>query len=115
MSYNASFDEASYYQGNKFQLGGNDRNLRLDSLTSISRKIISHRSDDKIQEDAWCALIRNHKVDLGGIDLMVKNGTIKIIGRVNRLSEKQEAENTLLMVPGIIDIINDLGVNPIHV
>ncbi|HXH74853.1 MAG TPA: BON domain-containing protein [Bacteriovoracaceae bacterium] len=114
MFYNASVDEANYYQGNKFQLGGNDRSLALDNSLTISRKKILGRSDDKILEDAWRALIRNYKIDLSGIDIVVSHGVVRVNGTVKQLSEKQEAENSLEMVPGIVDIINELMVKRIH-
>lgn len=115
MAYNASFDEANYYQGNKFQLGGNDRTTSLDlSLIETRRAAWGGRSDDKIYEDAWRALIRNHKIDLGGIDISVTNGTLKLTGRVSQFSEKQEAEKTLFLVPGIVDIVNDLSIGRVQ-
>lgn len=108
MFYNAFVDEANYYQGNTFQLGGTDRAPGLDN-TQVYKKLGS-RSDERILEDAWRTLIRNYKVDLSGIDLSIQNGIIKVYGVVKQLSEKQEAENSLGLVPGISDIINELQV-----
>lgn len=111
MFYNPAFDEANYYQGNRFQLGGVDRSFALDnSGTGARRRINAPRSDERIQEDAWRALIRNYKVNPSGIDIIVKSGTIRLQGLVGRISEKQEAEKSLEIVPGVVEIVNDLKV-----
>lgn len=115
MFYNPAFDEANYYQGNKFQLGGADRSFTLDnSLPGIRRRISTPRSDERIQEDAWRTLIRNYKIDLSGIDILVKSGTLQLQGVVASLSDKQEAERTLELVPGVVEIVNDIKVSRIN-
>jgi osmotically-inducible protein OsmY len=113
--YNASFDEANYYQGNRFQLGGNDRKLILNGPTiSTGNKIPIQRDDERLREDAWHALKRNYKLELSGIDLLVSNGILNITGTVNSLGQKHAAEKTIESVPGVNCIINDLRLGPIQ-
>lgn len=112
MFYNSSFDEANYYQGNRFQLGGLDRSKSLDaSLIGARRSTSSVRTDEKLLEDAWRGLIRNHRIDLSGIEITVKSGVVKLWGKVSTMSEKQEAEKTVELVPGVVEIVNDLKIN----
>lgn len=89
------FDEASYYQGLNFQIGGG-RNL--------------YRSDKKIEEDALKALRDNLNADIHDVKVVVLNGVIKLSGSVNQLSDKREVENSVERIPGIADIQNELKV-----
>src|SRR5262245_33116219 len=109
MSHLTPFDEASYYQGNKFQLGGNDRAHSADKLIkSFAEK--SYRADERIFEDAWRALSRNFKLDIAGIELSVQQGILKLTGTVNTLGQKQEAEKAMELVPGVRQLLNELRV-----
>jgi osmotically-inducible protein OsmY len=107
MIYKASFDEASYYQGNNFQLGGSDRDQLRDGPPFKARNL-SYRGDERILEDAWACLIRNHHIDLSGLDLDVREGVLRLTGKVSGLKEKWEIEAVLETVPGILEINNEL-------
>lgn len=108
MNYRA-FDEASYYQGNKFQLGGNDRAEVKDQVQK-TKAARSFRPDDRIHEDAWRSLGRNFKIDLAGIELSVHQGVLKLTGTVASLGQKQEVERAIELVPGVQQLLNELQV-----
>jgi osmotically-inducible protein OsmY len=113
----ATFDEASYYSGNNFQIGGNDRRSHsferslFNGKTSLGLGMI--RSDDHILEDVWKLLSQN-SVDISHIEVDVRQGVIKLTGKVNSLSDKREVENSIEYIPGMIDIVNDLKVSRIY-
>ena len=90
-----TFDEANYYQGMSFELGG--------------RRGI-HRSDDRIQEEAWCELKKNIHSGIGNIEIFVQDGVIKLVGSVDRLTDKWKAESSVDEIPGVVNILNELKV-----
>lgn len=110
----ATFDEASYYSGNNFQIGGNDRRAHsyertlFNSKASLGLGMI--RADDYILEDVWKVLSQK-TVDISHIEVDVRQGVIKLTGRVNSLSDKREVENSIEHIPGLLDILNDLKVS----
>lgn len=105
----STFDEANYYDGSSFELGGNDRRQPLFHGATTFR-IHSFRSDESIQEDAWQSLTSNFKIDLGRIDVVVKEGVLRLLGSARSLSEKREVEKCVEHIPGVVEIVNDLRI-----
>lgn len=114
----STFDEASYYSGNNFQIGGDDRRSHsyerslFNSKASIGLGMI--RADEHIEEDVWSILSRNSTVDISNIIVNVRQGIIKLTGSVSSLSDKRDVENSIEYIPGMIDIVNELKVSRVY-
>ncbi len=111
------FDEASYYMGSNFEIGGNDRgsaaipkeNFPINrGLGSVAFGMI--RADENIEEDVWKVFSQSRNLDLGNLEVNVRHGVIKLSGSVSSLKEKREIENSLEHIPGVIDIQNEMTI-----
>lgn len=111
------FDEASYYSGSNFQIGGNDRKshgLPKESfplnrgLGSIAFGMI--RADENIEDDVWKIFSHSSSSDISNLEVNVRHGVIKLSGSVNTLKEKREIENSLEHIPGVVDIQNEITI-----
>lgn len=88
-----TFDEANYYQGISFEIGGS-----------------FYQSDERLQEEAWNVLRGKLKSDLGNIEVVVHNGVIKLVGSVDYVTDKWKAESSIDEIPGVVNILNELRV-----
>jgi sporulation protein YlmC with PRC-barrel domain len=70
------------------------------------------RSDDRIREDVNDRLSDHPLLDASGIDVTVNNGVVTLSGTVNDRSDKRRAEDLVLMVPGVADVLVSLTVVP---
>jgi len=107
----STFDEAAYYSGSVFTIGGDDRG----PVPGFSREygIQKHfqRHDENLIEDAWSVLRRNYKIDLSGIEVVVSHGVIELLGSVSLMSQRHEAESILEKIPGVLGVVNKLKVS----
>jgi osmotically-inducible protein OsmY len=67
--------------------------------------------DSAVTEDIYEALSRNPTIYRFDIDVEVINNKVYLYGTVDTFYEKQLVEDTVSCVPGVIDIVNKLGVN----
>jgi len=105
----SSFDEASYYQGNNFFIGFENTSSPNNNLnTKWDRPL--HRPDERIQEDVWKVLRSQTSADVSDVEVIVKNGVIRLSGSVNQLREKCEVESSVEKVPGTMDVLNEIRV-----
>lgn len=111
------FDEASYYIGSNFEIGGNDRrsaklpkeNFPINrGLGSIAFGMI--RADENIEDDVWKIFSQSQNLDLGNLEVSVRHGVIMLSGSVTSHKEKREIENSLEHIPGVIDIQNEITI-----
>ena len=112
------FDEASYYMGSNFEIGGNDRRSASKGsetfplnrgLGSIAFGMI--RADENIEDDVWKIVSQSRRsLDLGTLEVSVRHGVIKLSGSVSSLKEKREIENSLEHIPGVVDIQNEMTI-----
>ncbi len=70
------------------------------------------RSDERIREDVNDRLSDHPLLDASGIDVTVNNGVVTLNGTVNDRSDKRRAEDLVLMVPGVADVLVSLTVIP---
>jgi osmotically-inducible protein OsmY len=61
------------------------------------------------------ALIRNARLDAGGIRLEVHGDRVFLRGTVQSWIEREEAERAAWASPGVGDVENELIVNPVSV
>ena len=92
----ATFDEAIYYQGSTFELGGKSR---------------QYRPDDLLMEEAMKILESKNKLTGAQVRVQVEQGVVTLSGQVSRLSDKLEIENGVDEIPGVLDIQNELKVS----
>lgn len=112
------FDEASYYVGSNFEIGGNDRrspNISKENyplnrgLGSIAFGMI--RADENIEDDVWKIFSQSRNIDISNLEVDVRHGVIKLCGSVSSLKEKREIENSLEHIPGVVDIQNEITIH----
>jgi BON domain len=111
---NFIFDEANYYTGSRFQIGGQDRSILPVFNDARPKSLLRGISDDRLLEDAWSVLRRNYKIDISGIELKVKQGIVELLGSVCLLSQKHEAESVLEHMPGVLGVSNQLRISKPH-
>jgi osmotically-inducible protein OsmY len=59
------------------------------------------------------ALIRNARLDAGGIRVEVRDGNVTLRGTVHSWLEREEAERAAWCSPGVAEVNNELIVNPV--
>ncbi len=64
--------------------------------------------DELIQDHVCEALWRNQKLDSTEIEVSVHRGCITLNGKVDGDNSKHEAENCVRVVPGVMEIKNNL-------
>jgi CBS domain-containing protein len=77
---------------------------RADLLRAYVRP--DHELERTIREDV---LLRMLWLDPAGFDVTVKNGVATIVGRVDRRSMSEMIDDTVRMVPGLIDVRTDIA------
>jgi len=70
------------------------------------------RSDERIREDVNDRLSDEPALDASGIDVVVKDGVVTLNGTVNNRLDRRRAEDIVLMVPGVTDVMVSLALLP---
>lgn len=68
------------------------------------------RSDESIKEDVCERLTQDPVIDATDIEVVVKDGEVKLTGSVAGRIEKSRAEDILTEIRGVKNIVNDLTV-----
>lgn len=65
-------------------------------------------SDDRIYDEVRQKLAADEDINGGGLDVMVKNGTVTLRGRVHNAKAKEKAEKITKKVKGVTRVDNEL-------
>jgi hypothetical protein len=71
-------------------------------------------SDDEIYDVVMQHLREYPELDMGWIEVSVKDGRVTLSGRVSSDGEVQIAEKALVEVMGLTDVVNELMVDELH-
>ncbi len=88
-------DEASYYEGDNFEIGGKPIGPEADE-------------DEKIFHKVCEAIDRSDVIDTTKIEVEVLEGVVYLRGVVSLPEMIQEAQEAISYLPGVKDIINEL-------
>ncbi len=69
--------------------------------------------DPEIERDVREALVKNTRIDPTEINASVVNGEVRLTGRVPSYVLKRVAEYVAFTVPGVVNVINELVVEPL--
>jgi hypothetical protein len=69
------------------------------------------RSDDRIREDVSDRLTDDHWFDASDVDVRVENGMVTLSGKVKSRDDKRRAEDIVMSVSGVKDVINQIHVD----
>lgn len=75
---------------------------------------LSGMSDDEIYDVVVQHLGEYPELDMGWIDVAVREGRVTLSGRVASDGEAQVAERALVEVVGLSDVVNELVVDELH-
>lgn len=75
---------------------------------------LTDMTDDEIYDVVVQHLGEYPELDLGWIDVQVRDGAVTLGGSVGTDAEAQIAEKALVEVMGITDVVNNLVVNELH-
>jgi hypothetical protein len=123
-------DEASYYEGENFELGGLDidpdeedgqREEEARNLSRFGEKFWNERdyvgsseslpvSDQRIFEAACESLKESPFVDAFEIEVAVNKGVIYLRGHIANRNQKREAQQAVEHLKGVRDIMNELKI-----
>lgn len=116
-------DEASYYLGNSFEMGGVEFGTREEESRNLSRfgeRVWNEKdyagfgprsyqkSDQDVFHEVCEALTDNPRLDASGIEVEVENGCVHLRGKVLSRLDKREAERSVEFLPGVRDVMNEL-------
>lgn len=116
-------DEASYYLGNNFEMGGVEFSTQEEEARNFSRfgekvwnekDYVGHgprsyqKSDQDIFHEVCEALTDNPRLDASGIEVETENGCVYLKGKVASRSDKREAERSVEFLNGVRDVMNEL-------
>lgn len=103
----------SYWQKFKAQdLAGNVKGV-IDVDNDLSIAPLKNYADDLIKEEVTAEIGRNLKDNGTMVDVTVDNGIVTLSGRVPDLSSYRAAENISYYVRGVINVNNQLYIQPI--
>ncbi len=85
--------------------------LMLASATAVAAPA-EGVSDAEIAHWVKNALRNDVRVDVSGIDVLVKDGFVTLSGEVNSLAEKEYAGIDARKIRGVVGVINGLQINP---
>jgi osmotically-inducible protein OsmY len=88
-------DEASYYQGDHFEIGGAPVGPEADE-------------DEKIFKKVCEILDKSDSVDPTKIEVKVLGGVVYLSGTVSEPEMINEAQEAVSYLPGLKDVINEL-------
>ncbi len=69
------------------------------------------RSDDRIREDVSDRLTDDHWLDASDIDVRVEGGMVTLSGNVKSRDDKRRAEDMVMSISGVKDVINQVHVD----
>lgn len=67
-------------------------------------------NDTQIQQEVLAELGRDESVPAGAIGVEVHHGVVKLAGRFSNSAMEKSAERDARRVPGVTDIVLDMGV-----
>jgi hypothetical protein len=70
------------------------------------------RSDDRVREEVCERLTDDRLVDASDVEVRVQDGEVTLTGSVSSRDQKRHAEDCVLRIPGVDDVINQLRVQP---
>lgn len=85
---------------------------RLTGVTGISNRLTIKplvKAED-VTERIRKALLRDAELDAEGINVVVRDGTVTLEGRVRHLAERKSAERAAWAAPGVTNVIDHLAV-----
>lgn len=123
-------DEANYYEGDNFELGGIDISVEKQdgqkeeearNLARFGEKFWNERdyagaggsssvSDQRLFEAACEALKDNPFVDASMMEVGVFDGVIYLRGHISNRNQKREAEQAIENIRGVKDVMNELKI-----
>jgi hypothetical protein len=120
--YNFGGAERGYNQGGRGGLGGYQRGYRPGSYDALLERTEARRgparppkgyqrADDRIREDV-CEQLMEGPVDVGDVEVTVKDGEVTLSGRVEERWEKRIIEDIAVSVRGVHDVHNRVRVRP---
>ena len=71
-------------------------------------------TDDRINEKVCEKLYRDKLIDASDIEVSVENGVVMLVGKVDGRKVKRMAEDLILPIYGVKDVINRLTLKPDH-
>ncbi len=74
---------------------------------------LSARHDKDIIQDIERELLINEEISTDNVDIDVNNGKVVITGTVSTLEEKQEIEDMVNNVNGVVMVVNNLNIEKI--
>ncbi|MBS1822895.1 MAG: BON domain-containing protein [Acidobacteria bacterium] len=82
-------------------------------MTSLSHRVASD-PDERILCDTMRQIVWQFDIDAHKLRVAVRNGCVRLLGKVETCLEKTEAGNAARAVFGVTEVINDLEVAPNH-
>ncbi len=103
----------SYYQKRIATEDANRIKGTIDVVNELRVAPVSPRSDADISADVRAALARDVRiVDFARINVNTVNGVVYLSGTVNSYTDKYYAGNDAWTVAGVVDVVNDIVVQP---
>lgn len=84
-----------------------------DVVNEIIVKPPLKAGDQEIERDVREALVKNTRIDPTEINASVVNGEVRLTGRVPSYVLKRIAEYVAFTVPGVVNVVNELVVEPL--
>jgi len=103
----------SYYQKQTATEDANRIKGVVDVVNELRVAPVTPRTDQEITNDVRAALIRDIRVDETRINVNTINGVVYLSGTVNSYGDKFYADNDAWTVPGVIDVVNNIVVQPV--
>ncbi len=114
--------ERAYNQGGRGGLGSYQRGYRPGSYEALLERTEARRgparppkgyqrADDRIREDV-CEQLMEGPVDVGDVEVSVKDGEVTLSGQVEERWEKRAIEDIAANVRGVHDVHNRVRVRP---
>jgi hypothetical protein len=116
--------ERGYNQGGYGGMGAYERGYRPGSYDAKLERTEARRgpvrpprgyqrSDDRIREDV-CERLMEGPVDVGDVEVTVKDGEVTLVGTVEERWEKRAIEDIAAHVRGVHDVHNRVRVKPVE-
>lgn len=84
-----------------------------DVVNEIAVRPPLKAGDQEIERDVREALVKNTRIDMTEINASVINGEVRLTGRVPSYVLKRIAEYVAFTVPGVVNVVNELVVEPL--
>ncbi|WNG49690.1 BON domain-containing protein [Archangium minus] len=116
--------ERGYNQGGRGGLGAYERGYQPGSYDRMLERMEARRgpvrppkgyqrSDDRIREEV-CEQLMEGPVDVGDVEVLVKDGEVTLSGSVEERWEKRAIEDIAANVRGVHDVHNRVRVRPVE-